>query len=496
MTRRLASEPIDVAVIGGGPAGATAARLLAQWGHRVVLLTRAAASPALVESLPPSSVRVLDRLGVRESVEGVAFPRATGNTVCWANATAPHVEVFARGAYGLQVRRELFDRLLRREAERAGVVLRRRANVRQIVSDDGGETWLVGVAGARKADRIRARWVLDCSGRARLSSRGGQSLTTRAPRTVAVIATWRQATWPDIDHAHTLVESYADGWIWSMPRTSTQRDIAVMLDAERAVRRDALTAHYHSELARSSWFRSLTARASLITPAWARDASAYLTPTIARRGLLLVGDAASAVDPLSSFGVKKAMASAWLAAIVTHTCLETPVAGDEACAYYTASEHRMYESLQRQLGAMAVAPAAAYGSAFWTRRAALHAAPAIDSSTLNNRSAAIAALDAMRGRSAVRFRVAADVREVERPIVRGNRLVLEPHLSAPALDGDVRYAHNVNIVRLVRLASAHEQVPSLFEAYNRAAPTTERVPISNFLSALSTLVGARILDLL
>jgi 2-polyprenyl-6-methoxyphenol hydroxylase-like FAD-dependent oxidoreductase len=78
-----ASEPIDVAVLGGGPAGAAAARLLASRGHRVALVTRAPARPALAESLPPSVGKLLDRIGVRGAVDAADFVRATGNTVWW-----------------------------------------------------------------------------------------------------------------------------------------------------------------------------------------------------------------------------------------------------------------------------------------------------------------------------------------------------------------------------------------------------------------------------
>jgi len=56
----------DVIVAGGGPAGATAARLLATWGHRVSLLSRPPTRHALAESLPPSGVHVLGRIGVQD----------------------------------------------------------------------------------------------------------------------------------------------------------------------------------------------------------------------------------------------------------------------------------------------------------------------------------------------------------------------------------------------------------------------------------------------
>ena len=87
------------------------------------------------------------------------------------------------------------------------------------------------------------------------------------------------------------------------------------------------------------------------------------------------------------------------------------------------------------------------------------------------------------------------MRQVERPLVRGNRLVLEPHLAAPALDEEIRYVRNVDVVRLVALAPQYDEVPSLFEAYNRATPPASRVPLTDFLGVLSTLVGARVLDL-
>jgi len=72
---------VDAAVIGGGPAGSTAGRLLAEWGHSVLILARAPTRrPSRVESLPPSSLRLMTRLGVREDVDAAGFLRASGNT--------------------------------------------------------------------------------------------------------------------------------------------------------------------------------------------------------------------------------------------------------------------------------------------------------------------------------------------------------------------------------------------------------------------------------
>src|SRR5690348_17559434 len=77
-------EIADVAIIGGGPAGAAAGRLLSLWGRRVVLLARGQRPRPLGESLPPSCTKLFDLLGIRSAVDNAGFVRATGNTVQWA----------------------------------------------------------------------------------------------------------------------------------------------------------------------------------------------------------------------------------------------------------------------------------------------------------------------------------------------------------------------------------------------------------------------------
>lgn len=70
--------------------------------------------------------------------------------------------------------------------------------------------------------------------------------------------------------------------------------------------------------------------------------------------MLLVGDAGSFVDPLSSAGVKKALASGWLAAVAVHTALVRPAMRDAAFRFFAAREREMYASLramtERHLG--------------------------------------------------------------------------------------------------------------------------------------------------
>jgi halogenation protein CepH len=486
----------DVVIVGGGPAGAVAARLLAGWGHRVLLLTRPDPRRALAESLPPSSVKLLDHVGLRAAMDAAGFVRATGNTVWWGAGDA-RIEPFGGAIPGYQVLRSRFDRLLLDQAAVAGARVLRRATVREVLPPEaGGGLRRVRFDTPRGPETVAARWVLDCTGRAGLLARHGRRQPERAFRTMALVGVWEYpGGWSLPDPSHTLVESYGEGWAWSVPVSATRRYVTVMVDPALTplAGRGKLPAAYRAELAKTRHLGPMLRGARRIGRPWARDASPYAARHVGEPGLLLVGDAASFSDPLSSSGVKKAMASAWLAAVVVRSALGDERMTGPGLDLFRRREHAMAESLRRQAAEFSRLAAEGGAHVFWQRRAVGDEAVVDgepDVAALRDDPEVRAAFQDLKRRAEIRLRPSSDLRREERPAVREDRIVLGEHLVAPAFPGGIRYLRDIDLDRLVKLAPTVTQVPDLFEAYNREAPP---VALPDFLGALSVLIGKGLL---
>ena len=485
----------EVVVIGGGPAGASAARLLASWGHDVVVLTRPAPRPALAESLPPSCDKLFDQIGVRDAIETAGFLQSTGNTVRWG-ADAERAELFGGGQYGYQVARDVFDRVLLEQARVAGAGVHPDAAVREVRRT--GASAIVTYDERGETHHMQALWALDCTGRAGLLARQGMRRPEEGGRTMAIAGIWdRSDPWAIGDQTHTLVESYEGGWAWSVPVSPSRRFVTLMVDpALTAVaNRDGLGEYYRSELQRTRSLARLVQGAQLFGEPFARDASPYSAVRSAENGLLLLGDAGSFVDPLSSYGVKKALASAWLAAVVVHSAQRTPALTEPALALYEVRERAMYESLRARLASVSRVAASAHPGGFWLDRAGAESEVVEgepDLVALRSDPDVLHALEALRNRPSMALAESKMLSRASRALVRGNAIVLEEHLTVPAFPNGIRYIRNIDLLTIATLAPRHTQVPDLFEAYNRAAPPA---PLPDFLGALSVMIGKGMLTL-
>ena len=452
-------RPADVAIVGAGPAGAAASLLLASWGHSVQLISKAGVDHRLAVSLPPSCGKLFDAIGVADAIARADFLRSTGNTVWWGGADA-RVEPFASHARGWQVEVSRLADVILGRAIAAGV------NVERRLLTEPPE----GV-------------VLDCTGRAGVLAHA-HNVRRQDPevRTIALIGEWRHRRWAVPDQSHTLVESYDDGWMWSVPADrGGVRHIAAMVDPQRSGLARGVSSKdvYRAEIAKTRAFRKLTADATLLDNPRGWDASQYDAARYAGDDWLLVGDAGSFIDPLSSAGVQKALASGWLAAVVAHTCLETPSMKAHAFAFFNAREQDVTRHLQRESARFLSDAAAGHPRPFWDERSQDDREQESDPVDVRR------AFEALKSADTIALHPGHHVSIEPRPIIRANEIVLEPHLAAEG-DRAVRYVNGVDVVAVLELAPHVRQVPDLYDAYEKRVRPT---PLPDFLHALATAVA-------
>jgi flavin-dependent dehydrogenase len=472
----------DAAIIGDGPAGATAGRLLAQWGHSVTILSAPPVSkPSLAECLPPSTRKVFQFLGIQNAVDEAGFFPTTGNTVWWGKGRR-RTEAYP-DSHGYQVRRSDFDRLLLELAGAAGAEVR--IEKAFYAPDAAGAR--VEFQSDMKRAAIPARIILDCSGRSGVIGRS-MRIKEKNSRTVALCGIWRnEQGWKLPEASHTLVEAYSDGWAWSVPISPSVRYVAFMADPgeTRMARGKGLGAAYIAQLTKTRAFRKIFSRGKLDTRPWGADASLYSSKRFYGSNFLLAGDAGSFIDPLSSFGVKKAMVSAWMAAVVANTCLRRPGMREIAMKFFDDREHEVYKDYLQKSALLFGEAGDRYGHPFWSLRSGFPETPAIkDNREIQD------ALKKLKRRSSIRLRRAESVRTEQRAAIAGREIVLRDALTVPGLPAALDYFHNVDLPRLVDIAAHCTHVPDLFDAYNRACPP---VTLPDFLAALGMLLASKVL---
>jgi halogenation protein CepH len=326
------SEEFDVIVVGGGPAGSTAATLTALDGHRVLLLEKEEFPRYQIgESLLPSTIHgICPLLGVYDEVQKAGFTRKHGGTFKWGANPEPWTFSFAVSprmagptSYAYQVERMKFDKILLDNAAKVGVDVRQRHRVLEVTSS-GSRVDGVRYADADGEERsATARFVIDASGNTSRIHHAAQGQREYSPffRNLALFGYFRGgARLPEPNSGNIFSVAFPSGWFWYIPLSPDLTSVGAVVKREMAVKVQgdpeeafaALIAECPeiSELLRDAERATEQPYDQLrVRKDYSYDRTSMWSP-----GMVLIGDAACFIDPVFSSGVHLATYSGLLAA--------------------------------------------------------------------------------------------------------------------------------------------------------------------------------------
>lgn len=299
----------DVIVVGGGPAGAIAALVLARAGARVVVFDRARfPRPKLCgDTVNPGAIRILTRLGLQGVLAG-ALP-IHGMIV----TGEPSVRVVGRypaGTVGMSLSRTVLDERLIRAAASEGACIEEEVLVQGASVDADGRVTGVRISTtAGHVETVTSQIVIAADGHFSRTARAVRlSSSAVRPRRWAAGAVFEGvAGLDDCGEMHVRGGHY----LGVAPLPGGLANSCVVTANTRALREPSLLASCigADPLLRERFRRARAVGETTVLGPLAVDASAAGMP-----GLLLAGDAAGFIDPMTGDGLRFAFRGAELAA--------------------------------------------------------------------------------------------------------------------------------------------------------------------------------------
>ncbi len=333
----------DAIIIGGGPAGSTAATLLAGKGHRVLLLEKETFPRYHVgESLMPFCWFTLNRLGVIDRMNEIGFVRKSSVQFATIDGRISAPFYFFQhfdhpAATTWQVERKDFDLMLLDNARSKGVEVRENTTVLDFLRTGDRISGVRAQTGDGEPFQVQAPVTLDCTGRDALYQRK-HGTRKRDPmlNKVSIWTLYQDAKRdPGLDEgATTIAYLPGGGWFWNIPLRNGIVSSGIVAERDYLFRsgqtRDPAEI-YTREIENNAWIKDHLSQGRQFGEYWVTGEYSYRAEHCATDGLLMVGDAFAFLDPVFSSGVFLALKSAEMAADAVDAALEK---GDTSAAAF------------------------------------------------------------------------------------------------------------------------------------------------------------------
>jgi flavin-dependent dehydrogenase len=461
-----------VCVIGGGPAGATVARKLAQLGHFTVVVEKAVFPRSHVgESLTPGILPLFDALNLRRRIQQAGFLRPDQTIIHWP----PFYGSKKLGTEpGFQVDRGQLDTLLLQAAEEAGAWPLRGAKLLELGRCEHGG-WNCVIQWKGNLLTISTRFLVDASGR------HGVLRGAKRPQGIGTLALWGYWQGSCLAGTETRVEAGTEEWFWGAPLpdgrfnatvfvdTATYRMFFQILGSAEAVYRHLLR---RSELLKPC----LTGR--LVGGAKTCDATPYSANDPVFPGGLRIGEASFSVDPLSSQGVQAAVGSGLHAAAVLHTSLIRPEQREVADAFYRQRQREAVEFYRVAAAKLYAQAAVERESCFWQKRGA-EKVPSLERAETNLPGSL---------NSETLIHLSKETQITSTACLVGDFIVMSEAITHPSVIGPLAFLENVSVAPLLKCLHRPLTVDQTLKEWSRSISGEQAKRILTWLCARGAIV--------
>lgn len=303
-------RPQQALIVGGGPAGAALAITLARRGVRTVVLEALSGPEIKVgECIPPDTNPLLEKLGIKDSMRRDGHLLLHGKRSIWGSPTAIEQDfLFGVNGPGWQLNRRKFEQQLSDAAQAEGVGFC--YGHRLISCSRQNQRWSLKVNTPEGRKEMEADFVVDATGRpARLARQIGAS-HIQYDKLIAVVTEMKSSSITAQQDAFTTVEAVASGWWYSAHLPEGIQTILYLTDSDLIDHKTICQINgWQTELEKTRHIRDCVSKtaSSVLGPPRIISASSLRLDAVTGEKWLAVGDAATAYDPLASYGISSAL---------------------------------------------------------------------------------------------------------------------------------------------------------------------------------------------